>query len=144
MSTPALGTARFEQLADRLADRDRDLANALGAIAAALGDLREHASRCVDSFVRAARERGCMHLTHVAVGPVEPDEKHVDCLQFKVARGRWEVTCVGKPRGVVTLVGPYRRGKEEKPCSEHPLPGTSSEAALEELLLALLREATAR
>ena len=110
----------------------------------ALEALRGRALGSVAAFVRVARERGGAHLTDIGVGPVESDEKHVDCLQFKVARGRWELTCVGKARGVVTLVGPYRRGKPEKPCAEFPLPGAAADAALDDLLLALLREASAR
>ena len=139
-----MGTARFEQLAVALADRDRDVSKSLGALRPAFEALRAGALGWVESFVRAAREHGSAHLTDVGVGPVEPDEKHVDCLQFKVARGCWELICVGKLRGVVTVVGPYRRGKPEKPCAEFPLPSAEAEAGLEDRLLALLREASAR
>ncbi len=139
-----MGTARFEQLAATLADRDRDVSESLGSVRPALEALRGQALGDIEAFVRVAREHGGAHLTDVAVGPVEWDEKHVDCLQFKVARGRWELTCVGKSRGVVTLVGPYRRGKPEKPCAEFPLPGREADAALEDRLLSLLREASAR
>jgi hypothetical protein len=138
-----MGTSRFEQLAATLADRDRHLPEALVGVQEALGGLRERAREAVDAFVRTAAQRGSPHLTDVVVGPVEPDEKHVDCLQFKVRRGRWELTCVGKSRGVVVLVGPYRRGKPEQPCAEHSLPGAAADAALDDRLLALLREASA-
>ena len=137
-------TARFEQLAASLADRDHDVSKSLEVVRPALGELRDRALDAVDAFVRVARERGGVHLTDIAVSPVEWDEKHVDCLQFKVMRGRWELTCVGKARGVVTLVGPYRRGKPEQPCAELPLPGPQADAALDDRLLALLREASAR
>ncbi len=139
-----MGTARFEQLAASLADRDRDVSKSLEEVRTPFEALRRRAVGGIETFVRVARERGGTHLTDVAVGPVVPDEKHVDCLQFKVARGRWELTCVGKARGVVTLVGPYRRGKPEKPCAEFPLPGAEADAALEDRLLDLLREASAR
>lgn len=139
-----MGTARFEQLAAALADRDRDVSKSLEVVRPAFDALQGRAVGAVEAFVRAARAQGGTHLTAVAVGPVEPDEKHVDCLQFKVMRGRWELTCVGKARGVVTLVGPYRRGQPEKPCAEFALPGAEADAALEDRLLALLREASAR
>ena len=139
-----MGTARFEQLAATLADRDRDVSKSLGSVRTELEALRRRALGAVQAFVRVASERGGTHLTDIAVGPVESDEKHVDCLQFKVWRGRWELTCVGKARGVLTLVGPYRRGKPEKPCAEFMLPGAEADAALEDRLLALLREASAR
>jgi hypothetical protein len=139
-----MGTARFEQLAATLADRDRDVSKSLGSVRPALEALRGRAALGIAAFVRVAEKSGAAHLTDVAVGPVESDEKHVDCLQFRVARGRWELTCVGKARGVVTLVGPYRRGAPEKPCAEFALPGSEADAALEDRLLELLREASAR
>ncbi len=75
---------------------------------------------------------------------VEPDEKHVDCLQFRIARGRWEALCVVKAKGSVTLVGPFKRGKTEKPCSDQPLRGAAVESALEELVTRLIRVASER
>jgi hypothetical protein len=139
-----MGIARFEQLAAALADRDRDVSTSLGSVRPALEALRSCALDAIQAFVRSAREHGGAHLTDVGVGPVEPDEKHVDCLQFQVMRGRWKLTCVGKTRGVVTVVGPFRHGEPEKPCAEFPLPSAEAEAGLEDRLLALLREASAR
>jgi hypothetical protein len=139
-----MGTARFEQLAAALADRDRDVSGSLEDVRRSLEALRERALASIEAFVRVACEHGSSHLTDIDVGPVEADEKHVDCVQFKVARGRWEITCVGKARGTITLVGPYCRGKPEKPCAHFPLPGAEADAALEDLLLDLLREASTR
>jgi len=139
-----MSTQRFEALAQTLAERDRSLASAILAVEPALEVLRERAARAVAVFVNVALEHRVPHLTHLSVGPVEPDEKHIDCLQFKVRRGRWEIVCVGKPRGVVTLVGPYRSGKQEGPCSEHPLHGNEVEAALDDRLVELIQSASER
>jgi len=146
-AAPEAGSAAtepFEQLARELAERDRECAAELPSIERALARLRAAAEQRIGAFVETAGGLGAKHLVHVEVGPVEPDEKHVDCLQFKVRRGRHEVVCVGKSRGVVTLVGPYRAGKPERPCQEHPLPSPEADRALHALLLQFLREATGR
>jgi hypothetical protein len=139
-----MDTARFEQLAAALADRDRGVSSSLESVRPALEGLRAKALGAIEAFVRVARAHGGAHLTDIELSAVESDEKHVDCLQFKVARGRWELTCVGKSRGVVTLVGPYRRGGPEKPCAHFPLPSAEADGTLQDLLLDLLREASAR
>jgi hypothetical protein len=135
---------RFEELAAELCARDRDLAVALRHAREHLGALREQARTQVAAFVAAVHREGSHHLADLAVGPLEPDEKHVDCLQFKVRRGRWEIVAVAKPKGTVTLVGPYRLGKPERPCRDHTLPSEEAQGGLAELLLALIREASAR
>jgi hypothetical protein len=133
---------RFEELAAALAARDRELPKQLDEARPAFEALRQHAADCVQAFVRAARANGAEHLTHICVDPVEPDDKYVDCLQFRVRRGYWEVVCVSRTsKATVTLVGPFRRGKPERPCQDHPLLGDQAGPALEDLLLRLLREA---
>jgi hypothetical protein len=135
----------FECLASELAARDRGLADQLSAARDHLGELQRRAEAAVSSFSATARREGAPHLAELWVGPVEPDEKHVACLQFKVQRGRWEIVCVAHADcSRVTLVGPYRRGKPEKPCADHPLPSPDAEKALADLLLHLIREASAR
>jgi len=99
----------------------------------------------VDAFVRSARANGAEHLTHICVDDVQTDDRYVDCLQFGVTRGAWRIVCVARiQKGIVTLVGPFRRGKPERPCSDHPLLGDAAGPALEDLLLELLREASGR
>jgi len=135
-------TRRFEQLAEGLVHRDRELLGRLPKMQSELEGLRARAEHCVGAFCRAVTDRGAAHLADVHVGPVEPDEKRVGSLQFKVRRGRWEIVCVVKPRQAVVLVGPYRQGKPERPCQEHPLPSRAAEDALDELLLRFLCEAS--
>ena len=49
-----------------------------------------------------------------------------------------------KSRGEVTLVGPFRQGKDEGPCKTFPLGATPEiEAALGDFLAAFLQEAAA-
>lgn len=136
---------RFEELAAALAARDRALPKQLSETRPAFEGLRQRALAGVDAFVRAARANDAEHLTHICVDEVEIDDKHVDCLQFRVRRGDWQVVCVSRTaKGVVTLVGPFRRGKPERPCVDHPLVGEDAGAALDDLLLELLREAAGK
>jgi len=134
-------TKRIRQLAESLAVRDRNVGQTLVKIRESFDALRRRAELSVEAFRSTVCELGAEHLSHVAIGPVEPDEKHVDCLQFKVQRGRWEIVCVAKPRGTVVFVGPYRAGKPERPCQEHLLPSPEADAGLDDLLLDLLCEA---
>jgi hypothetical protein len=139
-----MGVERFEELARQLSTRDRELSGGLARARTAAETLRAHAQTCVDVFRAAVCKQGAKHLGHIDVGPVEPDAKHVDCFQFIVARGRFEAACVAKAQGKITLVGPYKRGKTEKPCVDQPLSGPEVEAGVEQLLLELIRQASER
>jgi hypothetical protein len=136
---------RFEELAAALAARDRALPKLLSEARPAFEALRQRAVSGIDAFVRSARTNGAEHLTHVCVDEIGTDDRHVDCLQFRVTRGAWQIVCVGRIRkGIVTLVGPFRSGKPERPCADHPLLGDAAGPALDDLLLELLREASGR
>ena len=136
--------ARFEGLARELAERDAELSPGLEEARVCAQALRARAREALAEFRQAAERGGALHLARVEVGPVEPDEKHIDAVQVRVKRGRWEIVCVAKSRGEVTLVGPYRQGKEENPCKSYAFKAPELEPALDDLLLELLRQSTAR
>ncbi len=138
-----MGSDRFEKLAVELAEQQPDLTKRLADVRESAEALRELADASVRSFKRRAGELGAEHLTRLEVSPVGPDEKHVDCLQFKLARGRWEVVCVAiaKGEGKVRLVGPFKRGGSETLCSDHALAGPEVESALRDRIESLIREA---
>ncbi|MCE2390121.1 MAG: hypothetical protein J4G09_01400 [Proteobacteria bacterium] len=140
-----MGLERFEALAEELARRQAQLPERLSAAREAAEALRQRAAAAVAAFVTRARALGAEHLGDVVVSEVEPDEKHVDCLQFSVERGRHVLLCVaiaGESGGKIRLVGPFRRGKTEGPCADQPLRGPEVEAALDQGLLDLLRGAS--
>lgn len=139
-----MATDRFAALARELSARDREVADSLALAREAAQRLRDRAEDNVSQFRRIVNEQGCSHLAAIEVRPVEADEKHVDCFQFKVARGRWEIVCVARAKAAIRLVGPYRRGEPEKPCTDHALQGREVERALDDLLLALIRQASDR
>jgi hypothetical protein len=137
---------RFEALASELARRHAELPAQLARVRPSAQALREQAVAAVSAFTSRARALGAEHLTDVRVSPVIPDQKHVNGLQFSVERGRHVLLCVALANpdgGKARLVGPFRNGKAEGPCAEHPLGSPELEDALEQRILDLLREACA-
>ena len=141
--TPEMDAGRFRKLAEELASRDPGLPARLREVREAARDLRELAFQAVEAFRERAAELGAPYLGNVEVSAVEPDEKHVDCVQFRVSRGRTELLCIAiaSAGGKVRLVGPFKRGKTEGPCADAPLRGPEVEHALEDRVERLLREA---
>jgi hypothetical protein len=140
-----MDAAKFEALAEDLARQHGDLPRWLASTRAAAEALRAQAQACVDAFVRRAAALGADQLGSVSVSPVQADEKHVDCVQFSVERGRSQLLCVAiadAQGGKVRLVGPFKRGKVEGPCGDYPLRGAELEQALEQRMLDLLRQAS--
>jgi hypothetical protein len=135
---------RFRKLADELAARDPGLTQRLRDVRDAARDLRELAYEAVEALRERAAEIGAPYLGNLEVSAVQPDAKHIDSVQFSVARGRTEVLCIAiaKGPGKVRLVGPFQRGKDEGPCAEAPLRGREVEKALEDRIEALVREAS--
>ncbi len=138
-----MSSERFEQLAVELAGRQPDLSQRLSELREDAEALRELAHASVQAFKSRACELDAEQLTQLDVSPVGPDEKHVDCLRFKLVRGRWELVCVviAKGEGRVRLVGPFKRGQSETPCSDHGLHGPEVKAALQDRIESLIREA---
>lgn len=86
-------------------DRARDTATQLHA---AVTD-------AIEGFHSAASAAGAPHL-RLEVSDPALDQKHVRAIEFEVRRGRIVGIVTVKARGDVTLVGPFRRGKNEGPC----------------------------
>ena len=141
--TAAMDTLRFRKLADELGSRDPGLSLRLRDVREAARELRELAFEAVETFRERAAEIGAPYLGNLEVSPVEPDEKHVDCVRFRVTRGRIELLCIAiaQGHGKVRLVGPFKRGKEEGPCADAPLRGPEVVKALEDRIEQLVREA---
>lgn len=141
--TAEMDAQRFHKLAEELAARDPQLSARLRETREAARALRELAYAAVEAFRQRATELGAHYLGNIEVSSVEPDEKHIDAVQFKVARGRLELLCVAIARdpGKTRVVGPFRRGQKEGPCAESGLRGPEIERLLEERIAALVREA---
>ncbi|MFQ5697375.1 MAG: hypothetical protein ACE5IL_03715 [Myxococcota bacterium] len=135
---------RWDALARELAERDAGLRDDLRRAWESAAALRERVATAVDRFRRAALAAAADHLCDVQVSAVGPDEKHVDCVRFRVSRGRVEALCVAKASGKITLVGPFKRGGKEGPCGDYPLSGPEVEKALDARIEALIRQASER
>jgi len=140
-----MDTGTFEALAEDLARQHGDLPRWRASARAAAEELRGRAQVCVEAFVRRAQALGAEQLVSVSVSEVGPDQKHVDCVQFSVERGRSILLCVAignAEGGKMRLVGPFKHGKVEGPCSDFPLRGAELEQGLEQRMLDLLRQAS--
>jgi hypothetical protein len=141
--TARMDLDRFRELADELAARDPKLVQRLRDVREVARGLREGAYGAIEAFRERAAEIGAPYLCNLEVSEVEPDEKHVDCVQFKISRGRLELLCIAIARdgGKLRLVGPFKRGKVEGPCAEAPLRAPEVEEMLADRIAALMREA---
>jgi len=63
------------------------------------------------------------HLV-VEVSPPRVDDKHLHAVEFELQRGRHRAVVTVKSKGEVTLVGPFRLGKQEGPCRSFPFAAT--------------------
>ena len=105
---------------------------------------RLHASvvEAIEAFHRAAADAGAPHLRLEASEP-ELDQKHIRSVEFEVRRGRIVGIVTVKTRGDVTLVGPFRRGKNEGPCRSISVDAEAElRGALSEFLAQVAEEAT--
>jgi hypothetical protein len=150
-SPPRLGSeqsARCAALRERMRALGRELAEAEGPHAAGLARAREAAetlraivAEALAAFHEAARAAGAPQL-EVELGATRTDDKHLRAVQFDLRRGRHAAVVTVKSRGEVTLVGPFRQGKDEGPCKSFPIDAEAEiEPALGEFLTRFLREA---
>lgn len=145
---PAPGRGSAETLADRLEGlgsslgaREASHADGLARARACAERLRADVAGALHRFHRAAADAGAPHL-RVEVGDVRVDDKHLRAVEFDLVRGRYKAIVTAKSRGDVTLVGPFRTGKEEGPCRTFPIDaGEDLDRALGDFLERFLEEA---
>jgi hypothetical protein len=106
---------RLEALGRTLGEREAEHGEALEAARVRAEKLRAQVAEGLDRFHAAAVAVGAPHL-RVALGDVRVDDKHLRAVEFDLVRGRYKAVVTAKSRGEVTLVGPFRVGKEEGPC----------------------------
>jgi hypothetical protein len=141
---------RGEALRERLRAVGRELAGREAAEAARLERVREAAralhATVADALAAYHEETRAAGATQLEVSLEAPraDDKHLRAVQFALRRGRHAAIVTVKSRGEVTLVGPFRQGKDEGPCKTFPLEATREiDAALGDFLAAFLQEAAA-
>jgi hypothetical protein len=132
---------RLEQIGQTLGERESRHLGDLREARLQVGEIRHRVQRALKRFHVAASRAGAPHL-RVEVSEIRIDEKHLRAVEFDVTRGRHKGVVVGKSRGEITLVGPFRTGKPEGPCKSIPF-GDDEEidAALGDFLTSFLEEA---
>ena len=132
---------RLEALGRELGEREAEHAVALDAARKRAEELREQVADALQRFQAAAEKAGSPQLAPV-VSAVRPDDKHVRSVQLELSRGRHRAIVTVKSRGEVTLVGPFRMGKNEGPCRSFPLaPSAEFEEALAVFLSSFVEDA---
>jgi hypothetical protein len=135
-------------LNDRIAAIARDVAKRESAHVDAIARARSMADTLyaqVDSAIagfNAIVARSAPHLVIELASP-RTDDKHLHAVEFELQRGRHRAVVTVKSKGEVTLVGPFRLGKQEGPCRSFPFADTDEiDVALGDFLERFLAEAT--
>jgi hypothetical protein len=133
--------ARLAAAGRALGEREAAHRAALAAARSRCEALHALARDALDAFHAAAERAGAPHL-RIELGSPRLDEKHVRAYEFELRRGRHVGLVIAKSRGEVTLVGPFRTGKDEGPCRSLPFDAAADiERALGEFLERLVEEA---
>ena len=126
--------ARLEALGQTLGAREVEHREGLQRARSRIEQLRGRIEVALERFHRAAAKAGAPHL-RVLLGEIRTDEKHLRAVEFDLRRGRYRAIVTAKSRGEVTLVGPFRVGKNEGPCRTFAL---ESDAELSDALATFL------
>jgi hypothetical protein len=132
---------RLEALGRELGAREAPFRDDLTRARGVAERLRDRVAEALGRFHRAAAAAGAPQLEAI-VSDTRADDKHLRAVQFDMARGRYRAIVTVKARGEVTLVGPFRAGKDEGPCRTFPIESESEiDAALAGFLERFLEEA---
>jgi len=133
--------ARLEELGRRLGGREAEHAGALEEARRRAEGLRSAIAEALEGFEAGAAASGAPHLAIELTGP-HPDDKHLRAVQLSLARGRHRGVVTVKSRGEVTLVGPFKAGRDEGPCRTFPWDArTEIDEALGEFLERFVEQA---
>lgn len=110
---------RLAEAGRRIGAREADHESALDAAREQIALLHDQVRDAVDAFHEAAHAAGARHLQLELSSP-RTDDKHLRSVEFELARGRHRAIVVAKAKGEITLVGPFRAGKNEGPCRSFP------------------------
>ncbi len=132
---------RLEQIGRTLGARESRHVTDLHEARLQIGEIRHRVQFALKRFHAAMSDAGAPHL-RIEISEIRIDEKHLRAVEFDVTRGRHKAIVVGKSRGEITLVGPFRTGKPEGPCKSIPF-GAKDEldAALGDFLTSFVEEA---
>lgn len=116
---PASLRSRLADAGRRLGSREAEHGTALSEARLRAAKLHSAVADAVAGFNDGARAAGAPHLV-LEVGEPRVDDKHLRAVEFELRRGRHRAIVTVKSRGEVTLVGPFKAGKQEGPCQTFP------------------------
>ena len=132
---------QLEEIGRRLGTRESAQAKELERIKRRAQELHARVQAGLEGFRRGTLEAGAAHLA-VTLSDPRIDDKHFHSVQFDLTRGRHRVVITTKSKGEVTLVGPFKAGKQEGPCTSISLDDDDAiDAALVEVLSEFLETA---
>ena len=134
---------RLEDLGRTLGAREAAHREGLHAARACAEQLHAEVEAALERFHAAVVEAGAPHL-QIELSEIRLDDKHLRAVEFNLCRGRHKAVVTAKSRGEVTLVGPFRMGKDEGPCLSFPVSAPQElRRALGDFLERFLEEAAA-
>lgn len=132
---------RLAELGRTLAAREQQHADALSTAWGCARALHARASTALEHYHEATAEAPQLAVT---LSDPRVDDKHLHAVEFEFARGRHRAIVTVKSRGEVTLVGPFRSGKNEGPCRSFPISAEAEvEAAMADFVVSFIEEAAA-
>jgi hypothetical protein len=133
---------RMEAFARNVVGREAVHADDLAKARARADSLHSRVTTAITRFNEVVSE-GVADF-RIDVTPLRIDDKHLHAIEFDLERGRHRAVITVKSKGEVTLVGPFRAGKNEGPCRSFPFAEEAElEAALGDFLERFLEEAAA-
>jgi len=131
---------RVEGVARAVLRREAAHTEAMAAARAKADELHAGVAAAVARFNGLVRD--ALPDLRIDVTPPRVDDKHLHAIEFDLERGRHRAVITVKSKGEVTLVGPFRAGKNEGPCRSFPFAaGDDLEHALGDFLERFLEEA---
>ncbi len=132
---------RLAQVGELLGAREKPYAAAIESAHKRAESLRRLVADALEAYREAILRAGASQLD-AQLGPLRTDDKHVRSVEFELTRGHHRAIVTVKSRGEVTLVGPFRAGKDEGPCKTFPFDAEGElHSALADFLAQFLEEA---
>lgn len=133
---------RVSALAQQLVERESKHAEARARAKSKADDLHGQIASAIDEFNSIVTSSAPQ--LRVAVSEPRTDDKHLHAVEFDLERGRHRAIVTIKSKGEVTLVGPFREGKNEGPCRSFSFEADSElDDAMGDFLESFLEEASA-
>lgn len=132
---------QLKEQGQKLGEREAGHRIAIERVAERSREIYARVREGLDGFHAGCSAAGAEQLV-VELSEPRIDDKHLHSVQFDLARGRHRLIVTVKTKGKVTLVGPFKTGKQEGPCRSIALDDDAEiDLALAEVLNVFIEEA---